>query len=94
LRLYCSKFNAKINFIFDIYDFDGDQMISKKDILTLLTSMPTVHITAPGKAPLRSEGKYTQEGGGQELFEERVESLQQLYKVLDYSFEQNEKISQ
>jgi hypothetical protein len=55
--------------------------------------MPTVHITAPGKAPLRSEGKYTQEGGGQELFEERVESLQQLYKVLDYSFEQNEKIS-
>ena len=48
LRLYCSKFNQKVEFIFDIYDFDGDKMISKKDILTLLTSMPTVHISAPG----------------------------------------------
>ena len=64
LRLYCSKFNQKINFVFEIYDFDGDGMISKKDILTLLTSMPTVHKVAHGQTALRSEGKYTQEGGG------------------------------
>ena len=74
LRLYCSKFNQKINFVFEIYDFDGDGMISQKDILTLLTSMPSVRMT--GETNIRSEGKYTQEGGGAAEFEERVSSLE------------------
>jgi len=87
LRLYCSKFNQKINFVFEIYDFDGDGQISKKDILTLLTSMPSVRMT--GEVALRSEGKYTQEGGGAVHFEERVDSLEQLYEVLDHCFEAN-----
>lgn len=28
LRLYCSKFNQKINLVFEIYDFDADGLIS------------------------------------------------------------------
>ena len=79
LRLYCSKFNQKINLVFEIYDFDGDGLISKKDILTLLTSMPTVRLSTnkAGEAnPLVKEGKYTQEGGGAMHFEERVSSLE------------------
>jgi Ca2+-binding EF-hand superfamily protein len=44
LRLFCSTFNQKIGLVYQCYDFDGDGMISKKDILTLLTSMPTVHV--------------------------------------------------
>jgi Ca2+-binding EF-hand superfamily protein len=62
LRLYCSKFNQKINLVFEIYDFDGDGLISKKDILTMLTSMPTVRLSTNANGtdnPLVKEGKYT-----------------------------------
>ena len=67
--------------MFEIYDFDSDGFISKQDILTLLTSMPTVRLMGPQIAgvetnPLVKEGKYTQEGGGAMVFEERVNSLE------------------
>lgn len=55
--------------------------------------MPTVRLLGAGVAPLRSEGKYTQEGGGAVLFEERVESLEELYSVLDVCFADNSKIN-
>jgi len=42
-RLYCSSFDEKIEFIFEIYDFDCDGFISKSDISTILASLPVVN---------------------------------------------------
>jgi Ca2+-binding EF-hand superfamily protein len=42
-RLYCSSFDEKIEFIFEIYDFDHDGFISKNDISTILASLPVIN---------------------------------------------------
>ena len=64
---YCSTFNEKIKFVFEIYDFDNDGFVTKNDILTIINCMPVVKTTK-----LIGEGKFTQEGGGAHSFEERV----------------------
>lgn len=40
LRIYCSSFEQKIKFVFDIYDFDIDGEVSKEDISVILAYMP------------------------------------------------------
>ena len=64
LRIYCSQFDQKMKFVFDIYDFDSDNYISKTDITTIITCMPVVRTTSN----LEREGKFTQEGGGTTTF--------------------------
>ena len=64
LRIYCSQFDQKMKFVFDIYDFDSDNYISKTDITTIITCMPVVRTTSN----LEREGKFTQEGGGATTF--------------------------
>jgi len=43
LRLYCSNFNDKVKFIFQIYDFDNDGFITKDDISSILNSLPILN---------------------------------------------------
>ena len=43
-RIYCSTFDKKAEFIFEIYDFDGDGFITKTDISTILASLPVVNL--------------------------------------------------
>jgi Ca2+-binding EF-hand superfamily protein len=85
-RLYCSSFDEKTEFIFEIYDFDGDGFISKTDISTILASLPVIN-TDPGANNLKAEGMFTQEGGGLDNFEQRVETLNDMNKILDACFE-------
>jgi Ca2+-binding EF-hand superfamily protein len=59
LRVYCSTFEQKTKFVFEIYDFDNDKKISKEDISTILNYMPVVKTKV-----VESEGKFTQDGGG------------------------------
>ena len=40
LRIYCSTFEYKTKFVFEIYDFDNDGLISKEDISAILSYMP------------------------------------------------------
>lgn len=40
LRIYCSTFEQRTKFVFDIYDFDNDGQISKEDISAILSYMP------------------------------------------------------
>ena len=42
LRIYCSTFEQKMKFVFEIYDFDQDNLISKTDIQTILSYMPVM----------------------------------------------------
>lgn len=74
LRLYCSTFDQKTKFVFEIYDFDGDGFISKQDISTILGYMPVTK-----SIPVLGEGKFTQEGGGTTDFRDRFETLQEMY---------------
>ena len=54
LRIYCSTFDQRTKFVFDIYDFDTDGFISKDDISTILSYMPVTK-----NVPVLGEGKYT-----------------------------------
>lgn len=85
---YCSSFDEKIRFVFEIYDFDADGLVTKSDIMTLINCMPVVKT-----AKLMGEGKFTQEGGGVQNFEDRVQALQEMYAILDNCFLQKEKIT-
>ena len=42
LRIYCSQFDQRMKFVFEIYDFDNDGLITKTDITTIIASMPVV----------------------------------------------------
>ena len=55
LRIYCSQFDQKMKFVFDIYDFDNDQQITKTDITTIITCMPVVRTSKR----IDREGKFT-----------------------------------
>ena len=74
--------------MFEIYDFDNDNFITKSDIMTLINCMPVVKTTQ-----LIGEGKFTQEGGGAQSFEERVTTFQEMYNILDHCFGSYEKIN-
>lgn len=41
-RIYCSSFDYKMKFVFEIYDFDCDKQISRNDISTIISCMPVV----------------------------------------------------
>jgi len=66
-RIYCSTFDEKSDFIFEIYDFDADGFITKNDISTILASLPVINFSNTN--PAETEGKFTQEGGGLDNFE-------------------------
>ena len=83
-RLYCSTFDEKVEFVFEIYDFDKDGFITKTDISTILASLPVINFTTLSR---QHEGKFTQEGGGLDNFDQRVETLEEMNKILEICFE-------
>lgn len=40
LRIYCSTYDQKTKFVFEIYDFNNDGFVTKDDISTILGYMP------------------------------------------------------
>ena len=83
-RLYCSSFDDKAVLIFEIYDFDGDGLIAKNDISTIMASLPVINFATGDSA--NAEGKFTQEGGGLDNFDQRVESMEEMNRILDMCF--------
>jgi len=79
-RLYCSTFDEKTELVFEMYDFDGDGYITKNDISTILSSLPVINFNRSGG---NVEGKFTQEGGGLDNFMQRVETMDEMSKILD-----------
>lgn len=74
--------------VFDIYDFDSDGNISKEDIGAIFNYLPVTKHN-----PVLGEGSFTQEGGGALDFNERVETLQEMYRILDICFDGKTKIN-
>ena len=58
-RIYCSTFDEKADFIFEIYDFDADGFITKTDISTILASLPVINFTSQNYTKGGKEGKFT-----------------------------------
>lgn len=81
MTFYCSSFDDKIKFIFDIYDFNRDGYISQQDIIPIISCMPVA-----SSINVRGEGMYTQEGGGVQSFQERVDTLEEMLMVLRHCF--------
>lgn len=54
MTFYCSSFDEKIKFIFDIYDFNRDGYISQQDIIPIISCMPVA-----SSINVRGEGMYT-----------------------------------
>jgi len=90
-RLYCSSFDEKTEFIFEIYDFDGDGFITKNDVSTILSSLPVINFKNNAGSH-EIEGKFTQEGGGLDTFDQRVETLEEMNNILEICFEGKQRI--
>ena len=88
LNFYCSTFEEKLRLVFNIYDFNNDGFISKVDVTTLISCLP---ISIHNK--IRSEGKYTAEGGGVQNFQERVDTLEEMFAILDVCFGKREQVN-
>jgi Ca2+-binding EF-hand superfamily protein len=40
VRLYCSSYLERVQFAFGVYDADNDGLVTKEDIVTVLSHMP------------------------------------------------------
>jgi len=82
-KIYSSDFLMQLKFIFSMYDFDKDGFITKDDVRTLLSSSPIEKLI---DKKIRMEGKFTKEGGGNEEYNDRLESQQQLNDMTEFNF--------
>ena len=87
IRVYCSNFDGKIKLVFDIYDFDHDGYISKEDIATILSYMPVVNDNK-----MLTEGSFTREGGNAASYNDKLDSLSEIYGVLNLLFKENTRL--
>jgi hypothetical protein len=82
-KLFTGQYDSLINFIFNIYDFDKDGLISKEDIRIVLSYVP-----------LEVDNKYTnfrQLNCSQ--FKDRVESQEELHILLEKVFKNSETLN-
>lgn len=70
-KVYYSNLETKIKLSFDVYDFDRDGYITKEDVRLILSHIPIVN-SVEGK--LNAEGAFTREGGGMQVFLDRVQT--------------------
>ena len=87
-KIYSSDFNIKMKFVFDLYDFDKDRLISKEDVTLVLSHAPLYT-----KKHVEKEGKITQSGEGSEEYADRSETQKELYDLTKMCFKDKEKIN-
>ena len=101
-KLLSQKFEDNIKVVFEIYDFDNDKFVSREDIRVLLSYVPLSQILADKKDEGRKEGAFTKSGGGlyfprsnadSEVYLDRVQSQEELAKLLSYCMKDTEKIN-
>ena len=83
LTLFTGTYDRLVKFIFNFYDFDKDGFISKEDIRTVLSYVP-----------LNTKHKYNNQKlkYEKEDYKDRIESQDELYSILDKSFEKKSKV--
>lgn len=68
-KVYYSNLETKIKLSFDVYDFDRDGYITKEDVRLILSHIPIVNTITNQTV---SEGTFTRDGGGNQVFLDRV----------------------
>lgn len=68
-KIYYSDLDSKIQFTFDIYDFDKDGYISRDDVKIILSHIP---IDNTINKDSEAEGSFTKSGGGNQKFLDRL----------------------
>jgi hypothetical protein len=63
-KLLSQNFDDHIKTVFQLYDFDKDNLVSTEDIRVLLSHVPLNQILSDKKDAGRKEGAYTKSGGG------------------------------
>ena len=82
--LFTTSFDNLVKFIFHFYDFDHDGLITKEDVRVILSYVP-----------LQTQGYRTQTSDcALEDFNERIESQDELFKILKNAFEDKENMDQ
>jgi hypothetical protein len=89
-KIYFSNLDTKLKFIFDIYDFDKDGYIIKEDVKLILSYIPTTH-TVSGQ--MAQEGMFTQEGGGNQVFADRLQTQEEIHGLLEAVFGGKKRLS-
>jgi len=89
-KLYSADYDVRIKFIFDLYDFDDDGVISKEDIHTLLSHFPTEIQESNSKG---DEGKYSHIKEFNEVYNSIINCRKQLYKMTDICFKKEKTIT-
>ena len=67
-KYYLKTLSNFIHYLYR-YDFDRDGYISKEDVRLILSHIPICNTVT--KTPI-SEGKFTREGGGNQVFIDRI----------------------
>lgn len=81
LTLFTEPYEKLVKFVFNFYDFDKDGYISKEDIRTVLS-----YVT------LNTQSKFGGMKFERENYKDRVESQDELQKLLDTAFKKDDKI--
>ena len=89
-KLYSADYDVRIKFIFDLYDFDDDGVISKEDIHTLLSHFPTEIQESNYKA---EEGKYSHIKEFNEVYTSIRNCRKELFKMTDICFKNEKSIT-
>lgn len=89
-KVYYSNLETKIKLSFDIYDFDRDGYITKEDVRLILSHIPIVN-TIQGSTV--SEGSYTREGGGNQVFLDRMQTQEEISLLIQNVFGDKKRIN-
>ena len=84
LILFSSNFEDLVKFIFNFYDFNNDNKITKEDIRVVLSYVPIYKKGKNNNGGLKFE---------RDNFEDRLKSQKELHEKLDIIFEKNESLN-
>lgn len=72
------------------YDFDKDGFIIPEDVKLILSHVPITN-TVTGR--LAEEGAFTKEGGGSQIFLDRMQTQDEIYQLIQEVFANKKKLS-
>jgi len=89
-KVYYSNLETKIKLSFDVFDFDRDGYITKEDVRLILSHIPIVN-TVEGK--LNAEGAFTRDGGGMQVYLDRVQTQEEISLLIREVFGEKKRIN-
>jgi Ca2+-binding EF-hand superfamily protein len=88
--LYFGEFEDKLKFVFEMYDFDANGIISKEDIRTMLSYVP---LSTIAESTAKKEGLFTQLGGGFDAYFDRIQVQNDLIQLFNITLKDKTSIS-